>query len=957
MHRFYNQIILLTSLFSILTAASGKQISSMGSTDHGARLYRSPFVVGTALPSSPLPVLESNSTIYVRYLGYTCSHCVRQLTYLNAHADALRRMGIQVVAISTDDARTSQKMMTATGLNAEVIRTISDPENEIARSIGALREENDTLRDLHAVLVVRNGVLTFAAFTDEPFMDIERIVAAAAPQNSMGSEQGSPSAKGLRSYNGGFTVRTIAGPNDGVREPKDLAFNSSPLHPNDLWVVLGEPDGHAMLIVHDADKATQVIRRKKDYRASHFMWRTQALAFGTNGAFATAQNGEPGGEDRDYQFMGPTLWCSDTAIFASKYQEEDGRLASHLDMLHQNAYCLGIAHERDNVYWISDALHGTIGRYDFHDPHEVGGSDHRDGEIRNYTSAKLTSSEHGRPAHIAFDAEKRWLYFINPGANNVMRLDTRTGTDTRALSTTPFSDENLTSFREFTGSTVEPVVQLTKAVRPVGLDVDGNSLIIGNTDGTVLIYEILDKTFTLKHTLNVAPHVVGGLTVGPDGRIWFVDPADGTVSVIDPDVKETMIATDAIRVTPTAVAMTMALGIVRPNCDIASYLLTVEAPDGWTVSHPDTVTITASAPANFNVKVTPDSNAQAGYLRCFAKDLKGESVLSASVLISRSDIRRVIVHDATTEAFDMVNAVKLTSRKGYSPMSSELYLQLFDSIPDIQTVLWYSGSFGLISEVEDLVMQSLGARGREIFLIADDPLILRTDLPFSPEFFNRFGARIVGADAPQTDDGVRIFHGVPNDPISGAMSRIECQLPRLDHEHGTGFVPNIQLAINKPGSFPVLNRSDNTITSVIRYNTSAYRTVLCGVNPARFLDAEERTMFLDRSLQWLEEAETKLPDPTDVEPQPEQSTSAISIVSTGANPFAENASVHITATTPHATVMLYAITGQRIATLWNGAVEGSADLVIDGSALSNGSYYVVLSDASTSAFCTLIKRK
>ncbi|MDZ4745333.1 MAG: redoxin family protein [bacterium] len=966
------KILYLASVLCIVCSTSVRTMDG-GS----ARFYSSPIATGTTLSPSVLSPLHaanannSGSVIYIRYKGYTCSHCVRQLRYLNEHADALKRLGVSIVAFSSDDDATSNKMIAAQGLKTDVIHVVSDSDNDLARTIGALRVENDTARDLHAALVVRNGVLTFAAYTDEPFMDVERLISMATDRTRTGTATGSAAnnvadntdsefgkgaafGSGLRSYANGFTVRTIATAADGVREPKDLDFNSSPLHPNDLWVVLAEPNGHAMLIVHDADKASQVIRRKKDSRASHFMWRTQALAFGENGTFGTAQNGEPGNGDRDYQFMGPSLWSSDTAIFASKYQNDDNMLASHLDMLHQNAYCLGIAHERDNVYWISDALHKRIGRYDFRDPHEVGGTDHRDGEIRNYTNATITTSEHGRAAHMDFDDAKQWLYYINPGANAVMRLDTRTGKDVGALSTTPQSDENLTLFRNFSGATVQPVMQLTKDVRPVGLDIVGNHLIIGNTDGTILVYDIGGALPTLKHTLNVAPMVVGGVTVGPDGRIWFVDPVNATVNVVDPDLKESIVATDVARVTATAVKMSMVHGIVRPNCDIASYRISTEAPKGWTIVSPDSVTVTAAGSPDFTVTATPDSTALTGQLTVRATSKDG-SVLTTHVLISRSDLRRVLVDDATTEGFDFVDAVAQTARKGYSPMTSDIFLRLIDSIPDIQTVVWNAGSFGEINTVEDAILNYLVGAGREVMLVADDPLLLRTDLPDASAFFSLFGSSLLGADVPSgNDDGRRVLQGAPGDPITGGMTGIECELPRLNHTRGNQYVPNVKLSLDKPNAFGVLKRSNNTITTAIRYDATSYRTVLCGINAARFLDASERTTFLDKSIAWLELAETPIPTTgvaSEVVVAPVGQLQTV-----GPNPFSDLTKVRVTTTTPYADIALYSIAGQRIATLWQGAVEGSVDLDVNGRSISNGTYYVIMRSGGTISHCTIIKR-
>lgn len=346
-----------------------------------------------------------------------------------------------------------------------------------------------------------------------------------------------------------------------------------------------------------------------------------------------------------------------------------------------------------------------------------------------------------------------------------------------------------------------------------------------------------------------------------------------------------------------------------------------------------------------------------GYLTVTATALKGGSVLTSSVLVSRSDIRRVVVDDATTEGFDIVDGLAQTGRKGYTAMPSEIFLQLVDSLSDIQTLLWNAGSFGEINMAEDVVMRSLMASGREVMLIADNPLYLLTDLPDASGFFAEFGAKYAGVDVPTgQDDGRRVFQGVPGDPITAGMSGLVCELPRLDQAREKRlFLSNIKLGLSKPGASNILVRSSNTISSAVRYDAKDYRSVICGINLARFMDVTERTAFLNKSVAWLEQAETPLPDPTDV-----AATEVVPVVGVlhaiGSNPFAEVTSVRVQTTTQYADIALYSIAGQRIATLWQGAVDGSLDLNVDGRSLSNGTYYVIMRSASSTAHCTIVKR-
>ena len=91
--------------------------------------------------------------------------------------------------------------------------------------------------------------------------------------------------------------------------------------------------------------------------------------------------------------MGPALWPSSLDHFAVENQNnEDGLLGSHIDMLHESPYGVGIAHDYDNVYWYNDGYYGELVRYDFMMDHDTGGHDHSDGVVQRYSEIQLTHS-------------------------------------------------------------------------------------------------------------------------------------------------------------------------------------------------------------------------------------------------------------------------------------------------------------------------------------------------------------------------------------------------------------------------------------------------------------------------------------------------------------------------------------------------------------------------------------
>ncbi|MEC9466031.1 MAG: hypothetical protein VX834_09620 [Myxococcota bacterium] len=115
-----------------------------------------------------------------------------------------------------------------------------------------------------------------------------------------------------------------------------------------------------------------------DSTNSHFLAKPSALAFGENGAFASIhEEDEITQFDTPWDFMGPTLWTTEFALFDS------GHL-SHIDMLHNTPNGVGIAWEVDNVYWVYDGHHGSLTRYNFNQDHGPAGTDHSDGVVYRY---------------------------------------------------------------------------------------------------------------------------------------------------------------------------------------------------------------------------------------------------------------------------------------------------------------------------------------------------------------------------------------------------------------------------------------------------------------------------------------------------------------------------------------------------------------------------------------------
>lgn len=948
-------MLLLRTLFS-LTLAVGSAVAALAATDdHGMRVFPSAIVAGQTLPASV--DAPPSTSIVVRYLGYECTHCVRQLLYLNEHRADLKRLGISVIAVSEDSQERWQQMVEKTGIDTDVFRYLPDTDGNVARELGALRVIDDTLRDMHAALVVKNGTVAFSIYSSEPFMEIDRIVSYAAPEPVRVETTVHLLDRYLTSTP---TVTEIASAADGLRDPLDLDFNRTALHPNDLWVVTAESRGHAMTIIHNAGTAQQAVRQKKDSRANHFMWRTMGIAMGTNGAFGTAQNGEPGSGDANYMFMGPTLWSSDTAVFASRYQDDNTKLASHLDMLHQSPWGLGIAHDSANIFWVLDARYSDICRYDFRDPHEVGGTDHRDGIIRRYSDVKITPVERGRPSHIALNRATGLLYFIDPGTATVSTLDTKSGTVDRPLKAPPESDENYAEYTAVVNADVKRVISSGLQV-PVGIDVVGDRLLVGDrATGLIHLYAIDGDTVRELGTITTGASQLHGIVVGPDGRIWFVDKAKAMVGRLDLSIDNSLRADVNTRVIreQDSVMFHYTNGSAGGRDVQLVYRLKRHA-DGSTTEWSTPLMLGAipantTVPATFTISI--EDSLSLWSIEC-AELISGEPTgLNASTIIVPFNVRRAVVQDERVGTYDIAEAVGQTTRTGYVTFTSDVFNVVSDSLHVLKTVLWNSGSFGEIDMVDNAIVLSLLKRKIEVFLIADDPLLLRTDLPNSIGFFNAFGCSLRGADQVTNDLGQRVFQGVVGDPVTAGMVDIDLQLPRLDHHRGGDYVPNVVFRLAQPGSIAMMNRSNATIIGSVRYQHSSYRSIILGVNASRFLDGMQRTTILDKGLEWLEAAadpDTLPPDPTDVAEDLSDRTGQLAIM-VGMNPVVSNTSYRLIGQPDAiATLELYSLAGQRMATVFSGPVADGAG-TLDVSNLPSGSYFLVVRANDNVAHKTII---
>jgi hypothetical protein len=330
---------------------------------------------------------------------------------------------------------------------------------------------------------------------------------------------------------GSVTFTVIATAEDGLQQPRDLAFN--PRRPEELWVVSFDDD--SVVIVFDAPSEDRTTEKRIDGYALHFMEEVTAIAFGGDettfgipGTFGTCGESRNtyNGMGPENDFMGPVLWSSDLSVFAA--QNPNG-LGSHLDMLHNTPLCMGIAHEAENRYWVFGGLSGAIDRYDFVIDDGIGNDDHGDGLTWRYAPGEV-AREPGVPSHLVYDGAAQALYVADTGNARIARLDTSAGTQGASMNGLE------TPVRMMEGAVLEDLVPSSahQLTHPSGLAQRDDVLFVSDNAASRLLAYSLDGELLNYLDTGLPGGALAGLELGPDGKLYLVDMASDRVLRIDP---------------------------------------------------------------------------------------------------------------------------------------------------------------------------------------------------------------------------------------------------------------------------------------------------------------------------------------------------------------------------------------------------------------------------------------
>lgn len=321
---------------------------------------------------------------------------------------------------------------------------------------------------------------------------------------------------------------------DGLYIPRDLDFNRD--NPTELWVVNRDDD--STITYFNPGMPDQRAEKRIDPFAMHFMEEVSSIAFGAPGTFGTCQESRNtyNGLAAPNDFMGPSLWPSDMSIYAHTNEEaaqaQGADLGSHLDMLHESPLCMGIAWERDNIYWTFDGLTNSISRYDFQVDHGPGWDDHSDGLIERFVIGEVARVA-GVPSHLELDRDAQRLYIADTGNARIAVLDVAQYTRGPTL---PVKERGTQMWR-MTGPSLTTFVDgaAGELQQPSGLALHEGVLYVGDfATGRITAFDAASGERLDWIESGAGTQALMGLAIDGEGRLYFLDAGAGRLMRIAP---------------------------------------------------------------------------------------------------------------------------------------------------------------------------------------------------------------------------------------------------------------------------------------------------------------------------------------------------------------------------------------------------------------------------------------
>jgi hypothetical protein len=261
--------------------------------------------------------------------------------------------------------------------------------------------------------------------------------------------------------------------------------------------------------------------------SQHFLEEVLAISFDGHGSFGTC--GDSRNSYGDFRapndFMGPVQWPSDLGAYPKGKSAHE----QHWDMLHSTPRCMGIVASGDDQFYCVNGQLGSVDWYDFHEPHVPGGDDHSDGEKRRYLdpSVKLGRVA-GVPSNMVLDPSTGLIYIADSGNGRLVRFKPDGATKGAFVPSFPLDGK----MNAMEGFEMTPIAA-GEMTTPSGLTLHEGTLYVADYATGLFHAYTLEGAHLRALDSGLGAGRLGGLTVGPDDRLYFTDIGGKRVMRID----------------------------------------------------------------------------------------------------------------------------------------------------------------------------------------------------------------------------------------------------------------------------------------------------------------------------------------------------------------------------------------------------------------------------------------
>ena len=133
-------------------------------------------------PLEPRRLIKGKNVLVIFFLGGKCAHCMQQLQTFGKEYEALKKLNVETVAISTDDLDAAKALKNNKDGIKFPMPILADPKLELFKLYRAYDDfENQPLHG--TFLIDAQGNVRFQRISADPFLEVEFIKAEAARVN------------------------------------------------------------------------------------------------------------------------------------------------------------------------------------------------------------------------------------------------------------------------------------------------------------------------------------------------------------------------------------------------------------------------------------------------------------------------------------------------------------------------------------------------------------------------------------------------------------------------------------------------------------------------------------------------------------------------------------------------------------------------------------------------------